>query len=112
MQEEDLSMNHQVNYRVHMHVRRMMSENKAARRRKQARKQQLEKASKAENAYDNAAFSHNENNASKVRIWPCLTKAAFFWKWLDDVNNAFLSSSPYSSSGRAVHFSINVVWAS
>ena len=34
LDEDDLAMNHDVNYKVHMHVRRMVSENKAARRRK------------------------------------------------------------------------------
>ncbi len=41
MGEEDLAMGHDVNYRVHMHVRRMMSENKAARRRKRNAQQQV-----------------------------------------------------------------------
>ena len=38
VKDEDLAMNHDVNYKVHMQVRRMMSENKAVRRRNRLRK--------------------------------------------------------------------------
>lgn len=68
MKDEDLAMNHDVNYRVHMHVRRMMSENKAMRRRKQARKNQLNSANVSK-GYDNRAFEENEAaNAPKAKV--------------------------------------------
>lgn len=38
IKEEDMAMQHDVNYKVHMHVRRMMSENRAARKKKQMKK--------------------------------------------------------------------------
>ena len=40
VKDEDMAMQHDVNYKVHMHVRRMMSENRAARKKAKAKKSQ------------------------------------------------------------------------
>jgi len=71
--DEDLTMNHDVNYRVHMHVRRMMSENKAMRRRK-ARDRRQQAASAASSSLGdvenpdsaNAAMPRSRVNKKKL----------------------------------------------
>jgi len=62
VRDEDVALQHDVNYRVHMHVRRMMSENKAMRRRKgrERRQQQL-------NDMEENAGERNGGPKSKVR---------------------------------------------
>jgi len=58
IKDEDMAMQHDVNYKVHMHVRRMMSENRAARKKKQMKKQ-------GHGATSGVSFENE--NASKTR---------------------------------------------
>lgn len=59
--DRDLAMGHDVNYRVHMQVRRMMSENKARRRRQARKMQQI-------NGADMARADINDHEVSRTRV--------------------------------------------
>ncbi len=61
--DKDLALQHDVNYKVHMHVRRMMSENRAARRRKGERV----KAANS-NMNNNGSAKSRQSNATTVRF--------------------------------------------
>ena len=60
MKDEDMSMNHDVNYRVHMHVRRMLGEQKKGGRARRRANKELE-AMEEENGRVNGGVT------SKVR---------------------------------------------